>query len=640
MLRLRSFVEYLYEQFLPVTNEWLEKDVEFRTKFNEFSRRIGGLSAESFARECAYILMNKIVFYKILERQYGALPKLRPIVAVGIEFARQIRWTFDQVVPVTKDFEPVFSAGIYDEIPIGDEPVAIDELNSFVDDMEKYRLEEIGSDIIGLVYERLIPDEERHRLGQFYTPPLVADLITRWSIRGSKDTVLDPAVGSGTFLIKAYTLLKRLKVLQDQAQLHREILSQLICIDINPFPAQLTAMNLAMRDVRHPVSEMNIIVDDFFNISPHQTALAPYSMRTIKGVERREIRIDDVDVALGNPPYTRWLEIPEATREAISSTIGDVAKKAGLQARVRSGQEIGIYVYFLMHAAQFLRSRGRLGMIISNSWLQNDFGINFGKFLLNKFRIVAVIDFSSRLFSLPLVATCVLLLEEENDPKSRAENRTVFMRVEKESTVDQILGVIEDPRRGDAATTVEVNQSELPRDKTWIGIMFGTDRLERKLSTKTVPLSTVFETFRGNMEYTASKSRGLGANEFFYLPKKAVSLQALEEFVVPLLVGPRYSKYYTFGRSDWKRLAERNAPSYLFHCSKPMTSIPRRVHEYIRWGDRRHLQRISSMQGKSTRHQELQRVVRCWTHQRSASLHVAICAVLEKICPSGFQVCA
>ncbi len=585
ILRLRSFVEYLYEQFLPITREWLENKSGFQEKFTEFSRKIGGLSQESFAREAAYILMNKIVFYKILERQYGELPKLQPIHEVGREFARRMRETFDQVVPVTKDFEPVFSAGIYDEIPIGDEQTAIDELNSFVEDMEKYRLEEIGSDIVGLVYERLIPDEERHRLGQFYTPPQVAELISRWSIRGPNDTVLDPGVGSGTFLIKAYTLLKRLKVLQDQSMVHREILSQLLCIDINPFPAQLTAMNLAMRDVRHPVSEMNIVVDDFFNIRPRQTALAPYSMRTARGIERREIRIDEVNVVLGNPPYTRWLEIPDTTREAISSSIGGLVKQYGLQARVRAGFEIGIYVYFLLHASQFLRPHGRLGMIISNSWLQNDFGVSFGGFLLDNFRIVAVIDFSARLFSLPLVATCVVLLEKESDSRERSKNQVLFMRVETETTVDQILDVIGNPEKADAATIVNVKQSELPRGKTWIGIMFGTERLERKLSVKTVPLRTFFEPFRGTMEYTASKSRGLGANEFFYLPKKAVSLWGVEKFSLPLLSSPRYSKYYTFTESDWRRIGEKDSPSYLFHCSKPSTNLPRAVLEYIHWGE-------------------------------------------------------
>jgi len=34
----------------------------------------------------------------------------------------------------------------------------------------------------------------------------------------------------------------------------------------------------------------------------------------------------DFDAVIGNPPYTRWTEIPEETKELIRKSIGDLMK--------------------------------------------------------------------------------------------------------------------------------------------------------------------------------------------------------------------------------------------------------------------------------------------------------------------------
>ena len=60
-----------------------------------------------------------------------------------------------------------------------------------------------------------------------------------------------------------------------------------------------------MRDVEHPTSEMNIIVEDFFNLTPKQRVLSAYTVKTPMGEVRREILIPEVDALVANPPYTR-----------------------------------------------------------------------------------------------------------------------------------------------------------------------------------------------------------------------------------------------------------------------------------------------------------------------------------------------
>jgi hypothetical protein len=47
--------------------------------------------------------------------------------------------------------------------------INLEDLDWLVRLIMRYEIEKLG-DIVGFIYEDLIPAEERHRLGQFYTP--------------------------------------------------------------------------------------------------------------------------------------------------------------------------------------------------------------------------------------------------------------------------------------------------------------------------------------------------------------------------------------------------------------------------------------------------------------------------------------
>lgn len=592
--RLRSFVDFLSGSIKTVVRK-IESDEDFSKKLEDFSKKIGiRITKEQIARETAYLLMNKIIFYKILERHYEELPKLKPISAPdGRYFIEFLKGFFQKAIEVTGDFEPIFTTEFYDDIPLPDKQYVFDEVNSFVEEMDTYQLEKIGSDVVGHIYEELIPDEERHRLGQFYTPPPIAELIVKWGVRNHRDVVLDPAVGSGTFLVKAYHRLMELKSKQDRrtgerslGELHREILSQLYADDINPFPAHLTSMNLAMRDVRYPTSNMNVIVEDFFNLRSRMNVLAAYLVKTPKGEARRHIRIPTFDAIVANPPYTRWVEIPGKIQKSINKSIGELLRKYKLSRGI--GKETGIYVHFIMHAFDFLKKHGRIAMIVSNSWLQTDYGINFGKFLLDHFKVKAVIDFNRKLFRIPLIATCILLLEKEESVKARDGNRTVFIYMDSEAKVEEILDAIENPEGWKDRFLINVlRQGDIPRDEKWIRRLFNTDELEKAVlsSPLTIPVSDLFETRYSNILGISARG-GTGADKFFYLTKNDAQKWGLtDQYSSPLLVRTIYSKFFVFSQNDWKRLRKTGKPCYVFMCNKPREALPKKVREFIKWGE-------------------------------------------------------
>jgi predicted RNA methylase len=70
--------------------------------------------------------------------------------------------------------------------------------------VRRFRLSEVESDVLKILYESLIDRDQRHGLGEYYTPDWLAAKIVRHAVdRPLEQKVLDPACGSGTFLFHA-----------------------------------------------------------------------------------------------------------------------------------------------------------------------------------------------------------------------------------------------------------------------------------------------------------------------------------------------------------------------------------------------------------------------------------------------------
>jgi hypothetical protein len=67
--------------------------------------------------------------------------------------------------------------------------------------VRRFRLAEVESDVLKTLYESLIDRQERHGLGEYYTPDwLAAKMVRRTVDRPLEQRVLDPGCGSGTFI--------------------------------------------------------------------------------------------------------------------------------------------------------------------------------------------------------------------------------------------------------------------------------------------------------------------------------------------------------------------------------------------------------------------------------------------------------
>ena len=68
----------------------------------------------------------------------------------------------------------------------------------------RFRWQEVGGDVLKVLYESVITAPTRKRLGEYYTPDWLAERIVTTTIERPLETrVLDPSCGSGTFLFYA-----------------------------------------------------------------------------------------------------------------------------------------------------------------------------------------------------------------------------------------------------------------------------------------------------------------------------------------------------------------------------------------------------------------------------------------------------
>ncbi len=69
---------------------------------------------------------------------------------------------------------------------------------------ERFRLRDVEVDVLKSLYESLIDPDERHDLGEYYTPDWLAARVVAAAIEHPlEQRVLDPSCGSGTFLFQA-----------------------------------------------------------------------------------------------------------------------------------------------------------------------------------------------------------------------------------------------------------------------------------------------------------------------------------------------------------------------------------------------------------------------------------------------------
>jgi type I restriction-modification system DNA methylase subunit len=371
-----------------------------------------------------YVLMTRLVFYEVLRRRFSNIAPLagmRP--ETPDELSQAVGARFNEAIDYSGDYETVFQPRDFGStLPFL--PQNAHQLwRAVIERVEEFDFSRLDFDIIGQLYERLIGPSERRRYGQFYTSPDVVDIINAFCIREPHSQVLDPGCGGGTFLVRAYARKRALALRRGESPTHDQLLSEIIGIDRATFPAQLSIINLAVRNITQTANYPRIVRQDFFEARKGEALSFVVSANGSTG----EVILRDLDSVIGNPPYIRQEELPRPYKDHL----GNLFHSEWPGQKVPSGRS-DIYVQFFTHGAALLKTGGYLGFVTSIGWLDTDYGFRLQEFLLRNFRIIAVIESQvEKWFEDARVTTMVTVVQREPDERVRMANNVRFIQLRK-----------------------------------------------------------------------------------------------------------------------------------------------------------------------------------------------------------------
>jgi hypothetical protein len=514
-------------QYVPLNllrKWWKEQNYEPKTDF-------GDKEKERMAKFSFYVLANKLVFYYVLKRTFTSLPEINVEDINDITaFKDIIDKSFKRAQIESNDFETVFEKSDADVIPFINEKLLYPVL-SLIRFLQLYNFSNLSQDILGNLYDRLISPSERHENGQYYTPIPVVDLINALTIRDANARVLDPACGSGTFLIRAFDLKLKLKGI-DSKEIREKIIEEIFGVDIASYPAHLATIALASKLMfPNPDVYPRIIRQDFLDIKFKEIIPVYRPKSTALNLKSRVVNFKPIDAVVSNLPYIK--------DEAIINKEGEQEKVKLMLVNSKFNGEFpskgsDFHVYFWYYIVPFLKEGSRIGFLTSDTWLNVGYGDGLKRFINRYFKIIAIIDSSvERWFEDALVNTIITILERTNDEKAIKNNEIKLVRINKkiselipdinsalkvannilESKSDSYINIVRQIKQN------EIIQEDLSKSKLYPYLRAPDEFFEIANNISMVPLIEIMDIKRG---FTT------GANAFFYVKDVTDNYSSIE----------------------------------------------------------------------------------------------------------------
>jgi methylase of polypeptide subunit release factors len=415
--------------------DWMAKDQDwsFLRSDPEEWRRILHRAASTLC----YVLANRLIFYSAVRARFPELPDLQipRRIRDSAEAYRFLQGRFTKAVEASGDYEPVFYPHETEQDWLGPlvfkPDAAIPAWNTLLSSIGQFDFRAIPHDIVGKIFQRLIGPEERHKFGQFFTSEEIVDLVNAFCIRKADAKVLDPACGSGSFLVRAY---HRKGYLQPTLS-HAARLEHIYGCDISLFAAHLATLNLAARQIQEEQNYPQIARRNFFEVEPGQPfCQVPGRARNGRLIER-SVSLPALDAVVGNPPYLReGLISHRGQRGAIETQTKEYLRELVNRAwpDLTMDGRSDLHCYFWPAATRLLRPDGYFGFITSSNWLDAGYGFAFQGWLLRHFRIVAVIEPADEpWFEDARVRTCATILQRCDVESARLSNTVRFVRLKR-----------------------------------------------------------------------------------------------------------------------------------------------------------------------------------------------------------------
>jgi len=389
----------------------LKKPSNLKAIFRDLRNHLAGMTTGVTRDEALAQEIINILFCKIFDEQETAPDEIVTFRAGIGETAEDVQSRISSLFERVKSYvyQDVFGAG--DEITLDAE-----SLLYVVGELQNYCVMDADRDAIGDAFEVFIGPALRGAEGQFFTPRNVVKMIVEMLDPKPGEVIIDPACGSGGFLITALEHVwakvdadaQRLG-LKNDLRIRKRLDVAMRCfrgIDKDAFLAKVSKAYMALiGDGRGGVfCDNGLSRPDDWNAITSQT-----------------IRLNGFDVVLSNPPFGAKIPIKGSQllsqyelgyKWKRSKETGEMEKTSVLH------QDQPPQMLFLERCLQLLKPNGRLGIILPESILGNPSYEHIVTYILKNTTVLAVVTMPESLFKTSgkggtHTKVCVLLLEKK-----------------------------------------------------------------------------------------------------------------------------------------------------------------------------------------------------------------------------------
>jgi type I restriction enzyme M protein len=295
-------------------------------------------------------------------------------------------------------------------------------------------------EIIDRAFEHLIAEVSKGQKGQYFTPRNVIKMCVKMLNPGKNEYVIDPACGSGGFLLHTMYLvwdndLKSASPTAKQKYANRYLYG----IDFDDNMRRISqALMLIAGDGRHNIFKRNSL--DGRDWVGEQAEEARTRLKSLlrnfdnpkqNEENRKTYRYLNFDILMTNPPFAGEITDSGLLRQY------EFAKKNG-----KLKQKVERHLLFIERSLDALRPGGRMAIVLPQGVYNNTNMEWIRLWLFEKARILAVVGLEGNTFKLPAPAkgtgtkTSVLFLKKWEEDEDPLEDYPIFMAVSKKSGKD------------------------------------------------------------------------------------------------------------------------------------------------------------------------------------------------------------
>jgi type I restriction enzyme M protein len=301
-----------------------------------------------------------------------------------------------------------------------------------VSQLQDYSLIKTPADIKGTAFQTFVYAHQRGERGEFFTPYPIVELAVKMLDPRDYELVLDPACGSGGFLIQAMkhvwdTIDKNRPDLEEKTRIDMKVRyahTYIRGIDINPDLAKVAKMHMVLYDDGHTGIFAENALEEFERIAD-----------TTKGPS--QITPECADIIMTNPPFGSKGKVTDRRilRQFELGYKWKQDKKTGKWVKtdqLQNGQVPDIL--FIERCLQLLKNGGRMAIVLPDGNLNNSSLGYVREFIQQKARILAVVSMPVGTFMHAGVnpKTSVLFLQKLNQKdleKLKSKKYPIFMAV-------------------------------------------------------------------------------------------------------------------------------------------------------------------------------------------------------------------